>query len=66
MIKLTNSTSQLVKKPLPADDPRQRKPDIALAAKVLGWTATTPLEAGLKETIAYFDSALSRTSVETP
>ena len=62
VIKLTNSRSKLVHKPMPADDPKQRKPDTRLAEAVLGWKATTPLEAGLKRTIAYFDALLRETS----
>ncbi len=58
VIRLTGSSSRLVFKPLPADDPRQRKPDISLASKVLGWTPTIPLEEGLRRTIAYFDTLL--------
>jgi len=49
-----------VQKPLPPDDPKQRKPDIALAQSKLGWTPKVALEDGLKETIAYFKSLLSR------
>ena len=60
VVSLTGSRSKLVHLPLPADDPRQRKPDTAIAESVLGWKATTPLEEGLKHTIAYFDSLLSR------
>ena len=62
VIKLTNSRSKLVHKPMPADDPRQRKPDTRLAESVLGWKATTPLDAGLQRTIAYFDALLRETS----
>jgi UDP-glucuronate decarboxylase len=54
VIRLTNSASTLVYRPLPADDPRQRKPDIALARKVLGWAPSIQLEEGLRRTIAYF------------
>jgi UDP-glucuronate decarboxylase len=43
-------------RPLPADDPRQRQPDISLATRVLGWTPATPLPEGLRPTIAYFAS----------
>ena len=58
VIKLTNSRSKILHKAKPADDPRQRKPDTTLAERVLGWKATTPLEAGLQRTIAYFDVLL--------
>ncbi|HTP73206.1 MAG TPA: UDP-glucuronic acid decarboxylase family protein [Burkholderiaceae bacterium] len=55
VINLTGSRSQLVFKPLPEDDPKQRRPDIALATKVLdGWKPKVPLEEGLRRTIAYF------------
>ena len=58
VIELTGSKSKLVFKPLPQDDPRQRKPDITLAKKVLGWEPKVPLEEGLKKTIEYFDKLL--------
>jgi UDP-glucuronate decarboxylase len=54
VLKLTRSKSQLVFKPLPSDDPRQRQPDISLAKKVLGWSPTTELEQGLERTMRYF------------
>ncbi len=54
VLKLTDSHSKLVFMPLPSDDPLQRKPDITLAKKELGWEPTIPLEEGLKRTIAYF------------
>ncbi len=61
VLRLTGSKSKLVHKPLPADDPRQRKPDITLAkAKLGGWEPKVPLEDGLKETIAYFRKLLGR------
>jgi UDP-glucuronate decarboxylase len=60
VLRLTGSTSRLVNKPLPPDDPKQRKPDIALAGSRLGWTPRVPLEDGLKETIAYFKKLLAR------
>ncbi len=60
VIELTGSRSKLVHLPLPSDDPRQRRPDTTLAQATLGWKATTPLAQGLKHTIAYFDSLLSR------
>ncbi len=54
IIALTGSQSKVVFKPLPADDPRQRQPDIALAWKELGWEPQTGIDAGLKKTIDYF------------
>ena len=54
VLRLTDSRSRLVHKPLPQDDPRQRKPDITLAKAKLDWRPTVALEDGLKETIAYF------------
>ncbi|MDR1863582.1 MAG: SDR family oxidoreductase [Treponema sp.] len=54
ILSLTGSKSKLVFHPLPADDPRQRKPDISLAKKELHWEPKVPLAEGLKETIAYF------------
>ena len=60
VIELTGSKSKLVRMPLPADDPKQRRPDISLAQKELGgWEPKTQLEEGLKKTIAYFDQILS-------
>lgn len=54
VLKLTKSKSKIVHKPLPADDPKQRRPDIALARKYLQWEPKVPLAEGLKKTIAYF------------
>jgi UDP-glucuronate decarboxylase len=54
ILRLTDSKSRLVFEPLPSDDPRQRKPDIARARATLGWEPTVAIEDGLKETIAYF------------
>jgi len=54
VIKLTKSKSRIVFQPLPADDPKQRKPDISLARKKLNWEPAVSLEEGLKETIQYF------------
>jgi UDP-glucuronate decarboxylase len=59
VLKLTGSKSELVRRPLPTDDPRQRQPDIAQADKVLGWAPTVPLTQGLERTIAYFDRLLA-------
>jgi UDP-glucuronate decarboxylase len=57
IIRLAKSRSGLVFKPLPADDPRQRQPDISLAKEVLSWQPKTSLEDGLQKTIAYFRGA---------
>ncbi|HXX53158.1 MAG TPA: UDP-glucuronic acid decarboxylase family protein [Thermodesulfovibrionales bacterium] len=54
VIKLTDSQSQIVFKPLPSDDPRQRQPDISLAKKLLTWEPRVPLEEGLRRTVDYF------------
>jgi len=54
VIELTESTSQLVRKPLPPDDPTQRCPDITLARERLGWTLQVELREGLAQTIDYF------------
>ena len=53
-LKLVGGPSKIVHRPLPADDPKQRRPDITLAKKHLGWEPAVPLEEGLKRTIAYF------------
>ncbi len=54
LIELTGSKSKMVCKPLPADDPTQRRPDITLAGEKLDWTPTTSLREGLTRTIEYF------------
>jgi UDP-glucuronate decarboxylase len=64
VIALTNSSSKLVHRPLPQDDPMQRCPDITLAKQVLGWEPTVPLDEGLRRTIAYFDDLLRSPSNE--
>ena len=58
IVTLTNSRSEIVFKPLPSDDPRQRRPDITLAREILGWEPRIQLEEGLKKTIAYFEEVL--------
>jgi UDP-glucuronate decarboxylase len=54
VIRLTNSKSKLIFKPLPHDDPKQRQPDITLAKEKLGWEPTIELEEGLQYIIEYF------------
>jgi UDP-glucuronate decarboxylase len=58
-LKLTGSNSRLIFKPLPADDPRQRQPNIKLAQSALDWVPKVTLEDGLKETVAYFRHLLA-------
>jgi UDP-glucuronate decarboxylase len=57
-LKLVGGRAKIVHKRLPADDPRQRRPDISLAKRLLKWEPTVPLEEGLKRTIAYFRKRL--------
>jgi UDP-glucuronate decarboxylase len=67
VITLTGSSSKLVNRPLPEDDPRQRCPDIGLAKKLLDWAPTVQLREGLTKTIKYFDQLLqSEAKGETP
>ena len=58
VVRLTRTNSKIIFKPLPADDPRQRQPDIAFAKSELGWQPTTELAQGLERTIRYFQQAL--------
>ena len=58
IIRLTGSRSKIVFKPLPADDPQQRQPDISLAGSRLGWSPAVDVETGLKQTIDYFAALL--------
>ncbi|HTB67245.1 MAG TPA: UDP-glucuronic acid decarboxylase family protein [Steroidobacteraceae bacterium] len=59
VVALTGAKSEIVRKPLPSDDPIQRQPDISLARAHLGWQATTELDEGLRRTIAYFRETIS-------
>ncbi|MBV8297649.1 MAG: GDP-mannose 4,6-dehydratase, partial [Acidimicrobiia bacterium] len=54
VLEVTGSSSEIVYEPLPVDDPTQRKPDISLAKRVLGWEPTVPLEEGLRRSAAWF------------
>jgi UDP-glucuronate decarboxylase len=58
VIEMTGSSSKIVFMPLPADDPTQRRPDISLAKKELGWEPLIPLNEGLVKTINYFKGAI--------
>lgn len=66
VLQLTGSKSQLINKPLPQDDPRQRQPDIFLARENLGWEPKTQLRAGLTKTIEYFDDLLRKKDADVP
>jgi UDP-glucuronate decarboxylase len=59
IVEMTGSRSSIVSAPLPQDDPRQRRPDISLAKRTLGWHPVTDLREGLTRTVAYFDALLS-------
>ncbi|BAP89452.1 NAD-dependent epimerase/dehydratase [Burkholderiales bacterium GJ-E10] len=59
VLQLTGSRSRIVHAPLPSDDPKQRKPDIAMARATLDWAPKVSLEDGLQETIAYFRALLA-------
>ena len=59
VISLTGSTSTITYEVLPVDDPKQRRPDISLAGKVLDWQPETPLDEGLPKTIEYFRKVLA-------
>lgn len=61
-LELTRSTSRLVYKPLPPDDPKQRCPDISRARRLLNWQPTVPLTTGLQETIGYFAQKLQKSA----
>jgi UDP-glucuronate decarboxylase len=58
VMKKVGGPGKIVHRPLPADDPKQRQPDITLAKKHLGWEPKVPLEAGIERTIAYFRTGL--------
>jgi UDP-glucuronate decarboxylase len=60
IVELTNSASKVVFESLPADDPRQRKPDVAQAKRLLDWTPSMPIREGLLKTVAYFQAGLAK------
>jgi len=59
ILKKIGGPSRITHKPLPTDDPKQRKPDISLARQILGWEPKVPLEEGIEKTIAYFRASLA-------
>lgn len=66
VIALTGSRSPIVHKPLPLDDPKQRRPDIAKARQLLDWEPHIALDEGLKATIAYFEKCLTKPAEMAP
>jgi UDP-glucuronate decarboxylase len=66
VIELTNSKSKIKEYPLPADDPRQRQPDIRRARELLDWQPTVALVDGLKHTISYFEDRMRRGLIDQP
>ncbi len=65
VIKVVGSRSRVVHRPLPADDPRQRRPDISRAQEILGWSPRTPLAHGLVNTICYFEDLMRDLSIRS-
>ena len=65
IIDLVGSSSKIVYRPLPKDDPTQRQPDISLAKERLNWQPSVALRDGLKKTIAYFEAVLRRGGHQT-
>jgi UDP-glucuronate decarboxylase len=63
ILSMTGSRSKIVHRPLPQDDPKQRRPDISEAHRLLNWRPTVPVQDGLKRTIAYFELLLREQGV---
>jgi UDP-glucuronate decarboxylase len=59
ILELTGSRSKIVHRPLPKDDPQQRRPDITQAEQLLGWRPTVELGRGLQKTIMHFEAVLA-------
>jgi UDP-glucuronate decarboxylase len=62
VLTMTGSSSRIVHRPLPVDDPRRRKPDISTARRLLGWEPRVDLEHGLEATIDWFADTQNRTA----
>jgi UDP-glucuronate decarboxylase len=65
VVSITGSRSSIVYKPAPQDDPIQRCPDISMASDHLGWTPHVDLDQGLRRTVAYFETILSKSQLTT-
>jgi UDP-glucuronate decarboxylase len=65
IIDLTRSSSKIVHRPLPADDPKQRQPDVSKAQELLDWRPNLPLRDGLTKTVAYFEDLLAKEPIAT-
>jgi UDP-glucuronate decarboxylase len=63
IIELTASRSKTVHLPLPEDDPKQRRPDISAAERILGWKPSIPFPEGLRRTIGYFETMVAEGKV---
>jgi UDP-glucuronate decarboxylase len=63
IIDMIGSRSKIVRRPLPENDPRQRRPDISKAQEILSWQPKTPLKEGLVRTIAFFEQLLAQDGV---
>jgi UDP-glucuronate decarboxylase len=63
VLEITGSKSELIRKPLPEDDPRQRQPDISLAKEKLDWEPTVQLREGLAKTVEYFEELLAERGI---
>ena len=64
IIEFIGSRSKIVHLPLPEDDPKQRRPDISTAQRILGWSPGIPLTEGLSRTIAYFESFVAEGNLD--
>jgi nucleoside-diphosphate-sugar epimerase len=62
VIEMTNSNSEITFHPLPIDDPQRRSPDLTKAKELLDWEPTTPLQEGLRKTIAWFEQQEKQTN----